>query len=146
MADAVLRLAGDHRLVHASISEVAGRSSIVVCTLDCADRRVLPLVFLADTLRGLGSDRITLVALYLGYMRQDRRFQPGEAVTSSSFAGLLSRAGDGPVTVDRTSILARRHLHDPLPGRARGAAAVAVDRRAGRAATPDRSRRRGKTR
>lgn len=37
-------------------------------------------------------------------MRQDRRFQPGEAVTSSAFARIISREVDWLVTVDP-------HLH-----------------------------------
>jgi ribose-phosphate pyrophosphokinase len=45
-----------------------------------------------------------LVAPYLAYMRQDRRFKPGEAVTSRQVAGLLSNAFDWMVTVDP-------HLH-----------------------------------
>ncbi len=45
-----------------------------------------------------------LVAPYLPYMRQDRRFHDGEAVTSRTYAALLSRVLDGLVTVDP-------HLH-----------------------------------
>src|SRR3546814_17699060 len=37
-------------------------------------------------------------------MRQDRRFRPGEAVTSRTFAGLISSSFDRLVTVDL-------HLH-----------------------------------
>jgi ribose-phosphate pyrophosphokinase len=44
------------------------------------------------------------VAPYLAYMRQDRPFHPGEAVTSRHAAGLLSRGFDWLVTVDP-------HLH-----------------------------------
>src|SRR4051812_19348748 len=40
--------------------------------------------------RELGAMRIGLLAPYLSYMRQDRRFHDGEAVTSTYFARLLS--------------------------------------------------------
>lgn len=84
--------------------ECAGRSVALVCTLDRPDEKVLPLLFAADTLRELGAARVGLVAPYLAYMRQDRRFQPGEAVTSRSFAALLSSRLDWLVTIDP-------HLH-----------------------------------
>lgn len=83
---------------------VAGREAVIVCTLDRPDGKLLPLVFLADALHELGARRVLLAAPYLAYMRQDRRFQPGEAVTSASFARLLSNACDGLATVDP-------HLH-----------------------------------
>lgn len=85
-------------------SEVAGRSVAVLCTLNDPDARFLPLAYISDTLRELGASRVGLVAPYLAYMRQDKRFHPGEAVTSESFARLLSRQFDWLVTVDP-------HLH-----------------------------------
>jgi ribose-phosphate pyrophosphokinase len=84
--------------------DVAGRQLVIVCTLDHPDTKFLPLLFAAKTARELGVVRITLVAPYLAYMRQDRRFQPGEAVTSRCVAELLSGAFDALVTVDP-------HLH-----------------------------------
>src|SRR3546814_6889409 len=47
---------------------------------------------------------VHLVAPYLTYMRQDRRFHDCEALTSRQFAQLLSAEFDGLVTVDP-------HLH-----------------------------------
>jgi ribose-phosphate pyrophosphokinase len=84
--------------------ECAGRSVVVACTLDRPDDKLLPLVFLADTARAMGASRVGLVAPYLAYLRQDRQFRPGEAVTSRTFAGLLSRHVDWLVTIDP-------HLH-----------------------------------
>ncbi len=85
-------------------ADCARRSVALVCTLDRPDEKILPLLFLADTLRELGAARVGVVAPYLAYMRQDRRFQPGEAVTSRIFAALLSSRFDWLVTVDP-------HLH-----------------------------------
>lgn len=83
---------------------IAGRSLVLLCTLDRPDDKFLPLVFAAAAARDLGASRVGLVAPYLAYMRQDRRFQPGEAVTSTYFAKLLSGQIDWLVTVDP-------HLH-----------------------------------
>lgn len=84
--------------------EVEGRNVVLVCTLAGPDTRFLPLVFAADTARDLGAASIGLVAPYLAYMRQDMRFLPGEAISSRSFARLLSGSIDWLVTVDP-------HLH-----------------------------------
>ncbi len=80
------------------------RDLALFCTLDHPDGKLIPLLFAARTARELGAGTIGLVAPYLAYMRQDRRFQPGEAVTSRCVAELLSRAFDWLVTVDP-------HLH-----------------------------------
>jgi len=86
------------------LSVVAGCDVVLVCSLARPDDQFLRLVFVARTLRELGASRITLVAPYLAYMRQDKRFHPGEAFTSAHFADLLSREVDRLVTVDP-------HLH-----------------------------------
>ena len=83
---------------------IAGRSLVLLCTLDRPDDKFLPLVFAAAAARDLGASRVGLVAPYLAYMRQDRRFQPGEAITSTYFAKLLSGQIDWLATVDP-------HLH-----------------------------------
>jgi ribose-phosphate pyrophosphokinase len=77
---------------------------VLVCTLARPDEKFLPLIFAAATARELGASRVGLVAPYLAYMRQDRRFNPGEAVTSRHVAKLLSESFDWMVTVDP-------HLH-----------------------------------
>jgi ribose-phosphate pyrophosphokinase len=83
---------------------VEARRVIVVSTLHRPDDKVLPLFFLAETLRELGAAQVGLVAPYLAYMRQDRRFQPGEGVTSRYFGDMVSSHVDWLVTVDP-------HLH-----------------------------------
>lgn len=80
------------------------RSVAIVCTLNQPDTKVLALLFAARTARELGAARVGLVAPYLAYMRQDRRFHEGEAVTSVHFAALISAAFDWLITVDP-------HLH-----------------------------------
>lgn len=86
------------------LGEVQGCDVAVVAQLQPPDAQVPSLLFLADALRDLGAVRVGLVAPYLPYMRQDKRFKPGEAVTSASFARLVSAAFDWLVTVDP-------HLH-----------------------------------
>ena len=80
------------------------RPVILFCSLDRPDDKFLPLIFAADAAREIGARSVGLVVPYLAYMRQDRRFQEGEAVTSRQFAKLLSETFDWLVTVDP-------HLH-----------------------------------
>jgi ribose-phosphate pyrophosphokinase len=86
------------------LSEVSKRRLLMICTLDRPNEKILPLLFAAATARELGATEVGLVSPYLAYMRQDRRFKPGEAVTSREVARLLSNAFDWLVTVDP-------HLH-----------------------------------
>ncbi|WP_376697461.1 ribose-phosphate pyrophosphokinase [Wenzhouxiangella sp. EGI_FJ10305] len=85
-------------------ADPAGRDVVVVARLDHPDDKLATLLFTADLLREMGAGRIGLVAPYLPYMRQDMRFNPGEAVTSRPFARWISAAFDWLVTVDP-------HLH-----------------------------------
>lgn len=86
------------------LSNVRGREIIIVCTLHQPDTKLLPLLFLCSLLRDLKVRSICLVAPYLSYMRQDKQFNPGEAVTSQYFSKLLSSIADRLITVDP-------HLH-----------------------------------
>jgi ribose-phosphate pyrophosphokinase len=83
---------------------VAGRRVILACSLHHPDDKAMPLLFAASTARELGAASVGLAAPYLGYMRQDKRFNDGEAVTSALFAKILSQHIDWLVTVDP-------HLH-----------------------------------
>ncbi|HQU69909.1 MAG TPA: ribose-phosphate diphosphokinase [Albidovulum sp.] len=86
------------------MSPVAGRAVDLVATLAGPDPDFLRLAFAADAARAQGAARVRLIAPYLAYMRQDKAFHPGEAVTSDTFARLVSLLVDGLVTVDP-------HLH-----------------------------------
>ena len=85
-------------------TDVAGRAVVLVCSMHEPDDKILPLLFVATTAKELAASRVGLVAPYLTYMRQDRRFHPGEGVTSAAFARLVSGFADWLVTVDP-------HLH-----------------------------------
>jgi ribose-phosphate pyrophosphokinase len=86
------------------LGDVTGKDLALVCSLDNPNEKFLPLAFAAAAARDLGARTVGLVAPYLCYMRQDRRFYPGEAVTSRAFAELISDRFDWLTTVDP-------HLH-----------------------------------
>lgn len=82
----------------------AGESVALVCALGHPNDKFLPLLLAAATARDLGAKTVGLIAPYLAYMRQDRRFHEGEAITSRYVAKLISGTFDWLVTVDP-------HLH-----------------------------------
>lgn len=86
------------------LSNVEERDVIIVCTLHKPDSKLLPLLFFCNLLRDLNAKSICLVAPYLSYMRQDKQFNSGEAVTSKYFAKVISSMVDKLITVDP-------HLH-----------------------------------
>jgi ribose-phosphate pyrophosphokinase len=86
------------------LCDVEGQQAVVVCTLFQPDDKILPLYYLTKLLKENGAQSVTLVAPYLSYMRQDKEFNPGEAVTSDYFAVLLSSFVDRLITIDP-------HLH-----------------------------------
>jgi ribose-phosphate pyrophosphokinase len=85
-------------------TDVKDRNVVILCGLDKPNRKLLPLVFLADLCRELGAKKVNLISPYLGYMRQDCRFNDGEAITSRSFAKVLNEYFDKGMTIDP-------HLH-----------------------------------
>jgi ribose-phosphate pyrophosphokinase len=86
------------------LEKVAGRHLILLCSLDRPDEKLPALLLLAGAAREAGAASVGLAAPYLAYMRQDCRFNEGEATSARHVAGWLSREVDWLVTVDP-------HLH-----------------------------------
>lgn len=68
------------------------------------NEKLVELLLAADTARQLGARHLTLVAPYLGYMRQDIAFEAGEAVSQRIVGRFLAHLFDCVITVDP-------HLH-----------------------------------
>ena len=85
-------------------TDVEGRKVFLVRSLDDPDKKLIEVLFAAHTAKELGAKQVVLVAPYLCYMRQDKRFMEGEAVSSRIIAGLFNECLDGLITVDP-------HLH-----------------------------------
>lgn len=65
---------------------------------------LLKVLFAATTAKDLGAKKIILIAPYLAYLRQDKRFKPGEAISSRVMAKYLNASIDQLITFDP-------HLH-----------------------------------
>ena len=78
---------------------------VIVCrSLNQPNDKLIELMLCAVTARELGAKRVTLIAPYLSYMRQDIANQPGEAVSQRIVGKLLAELFDDVLTVDP-------HLH-----------------------------------
>lgn len=81
-----------------------GERLILCRSLVHPNDKLIELALTASAARELGARHLTLVAPYLCYMRQDKAFNPGEAISQPIIGGLLAQWVDALVTVDP-------HLH-----------------------------------
>ncbi|WP_454830818.1 ribose-phosphate diphosphokinase [Pseudoxanthomonas wuyuanensis] len=81
-----------------------GADVAILASLHHPDEMAMALRFAAATTREFGACSVGLIAPYLAYMRQDKRFHPGEAISATLFARFLEESFDWLVTVDP-------HLH-----------------------------------
>lgn len=89
----------------------------VLCrSLDQPNGKLVELLLAARTARELGASRLTLVAPYLCYMRQDIAFAPGEAVSQKIIGRFLADLFDGVLTVD-PHLHRTPRLEDVIPAR-----------------------------
>lgn len=84
--------------------EETSATAFVYRSLDNPNAKLIELLLAAAALRDRGARKVMLVAPYLGYMRQDAAFRPGEAVSQRVIGRLISETFDGVLTVDP-------HLH-----------------------------------
>jgi ribose-phosphate pyrophosphokinase len=80
---------------------VKGKKVVIVQSFQPhPDMSLFDIVFAAETAKDLGAKKVILVAPYLAYMRQDKRFNAGEAVSSRVMAKMLNNSVDKLLTID----------------------------------------------
>ncbi|MBS3109321.1 ribose-phosphate diphosphokinase [Candidatus Woesearchaeota archaeon] len=84
-------------------NKVRNRTVVLVQTLHNPNEKLIEILLAGYTAKDLGARKIILVAPYLAYMRQDKRFHAGEAVSNRIIAKLF-KVFDEIITVDP-------HLH-----------------------------------
>lgn len=78
---------------------------VIVChSLPEPNNKLIELLLMAKTARQMGVKKLTLVAPYLCYMRQDMAFHRGEAISQRIIGAYLADLFDNLITVDP-------HLH-----------------------------------
>ena len=71
-------------------ADLKNKEVILVQTLYPANESLLEIILAGHTAKELGAKKIKLVIPYLAYIRQDKRFNPGEAVSSKIIGKLLN--------------------------------------------------------
>ncbi len=90
---------------------------VILCrSLDRANDKLIELLLAAEGVRASGTSRLTLIAPYLCYMRQDKAFQPGEVVSQPIIGRFLSGLFDTIITVD-PHLHRVRTLEEAVPAR-----------------------------
>jgi ribose-phosphate pyrophosphokinase len=97
--------------------------AILVRSLHHPNAKLVELILAADALRQAGARRLTLVAPYLCYMRQDRIFAAGEPVSQRIVGALLGGLFERVLTVEAHLHRIRR-LSEVVPGAARSLSAA----------------------
>jgi len=82
----------------------AARHAILVRLLHAPNAKLFEVLLAGDALRRAGARRVTLVAPYLPYLRQDAVFEPGEPISQRVLGECLGGAFDRVLTVEA-------HLH-----------------------------------
>ena len=81
------------------LDAVHGKEAVVV-QATAPDMNLMELLLWQDAIREAGAERITTVIPYLGYARQDRVFQPGEAISARAAARAVATTTDAVIAVD----------------------------------------------
>lgn len=77
---------------------------VIYRSLNQPNPKLVELLLAADAVKRHGAKRVSLVAPYLCYMRQDQENKPGEAISQQVIGQLLTNYFDDLITVDA-------HLH-----------------------------------
>lgn len=100
-----------------------GADALLVRSLHDPNAKLVEVLLAADALRHAGARRLTLIAPYLPYMRQDCVFSPGEPVSQRIIGALLGGLFERVLTLEAHLHRIRR-LSEVVPGSARSLSAA----------------------
>ncbi|RLI85152.1 MAG: ribose-phosphate diphosphokinase [Candidatus Altiarchaeales archaeon] len=81
------------------LSDIKGKECAVIQSTKSNDDLV-KLILLLDLLRDLKASKVYTVVPYLGYARQDKRFEEGEALSAKTIVKILDEFSDSLITVN----------------------------------------------
>lgn len=87
-----------------TLPEQVAEHAVFCLSLDFPNNKLVELLLAVKTARQQGVKRISLIAPYLSYMRQDKSFHPVEAISQQIIGHWLGELFDDLITVDP-------HLH-----------------------------------
>ncbi|MCA1820097.1 MAG: ribose-phosphate diphosphokinase [Halobacteriales archaeon] len=85
---------------HVRIAEPVQGHDVIVVQSTAPDANLVELLLWQDAAWEAGARSVSTVVPYLGYARQDRAFQPGEAVSSRAAARAIAASSDRILTID----------------------------------------------
>jgi len=109
----------DDELYVRIMDDISGQDVIIVQTT-YPDPNIIELLLLQDAVKEAGADKITIVVPYMGYGRQDKKFENGEPISAKAIANLIGQNADRVITVDPH----KEHILDFFPVSAFSCSAV----------------------
>ena len=89
----------DDELYVRIMDDISNEDVIIVQTA-YPDPNIIELFLLQNAVQEAGADKITIVVPYMGYGRQDKKFENGEPISAKAIANLISQNADRIITVD----------------------------------------------
>ncbi len=81
------------------LDDIYGEDVIIIQTT-YPDPNIVELFLLQDAVKEAGAKKITVIIPYLGYSRQDKKFEKGEPISAKAIAALISLNADEVITID----------------------------------------------
>ena len=73
--------------------EIDDEVTVIQSTGYPQDENLMELLFIVSNLKDLGAKKVKVVVPYMGYARQEKRFNPGETVSAKIICQLIEAAG-----------------------------------------------------
>ena len=90
----------DNEIYVRVVDEINDDEAVIINTQKNQNDAIVETILLCDALRDEGVKNITLVAPYLAYARQDKKFNPGEAISIRALAKIYSSIVDKLITIN----------------------------------------------
>jgi len=86
--------------LYVRILDDVSKKDVIIVQTTYPDSNIIELFLLQDAAKEAGANKITTVIPYLGYGRQDKKFEAGEPISAKAIAALISQQADNIITVD----------------------------------------------
>ena len=99
LAELVSKRFPDNELYIRILDDISGENVVIVQTT-YPDPNIVELFLLQNAVKEAGAKKITVIIPYLGYSRQDKKFEDGEPISAKAIANLVSLNADKIITID----------------------------------------------
>ena len=99
LAEVISKRFPDNELYIRILDDISGEDVIIVQTT-YPDPNIVELFLLQNAVKEAGATKITVIIPYLGYGRQDKKFENGEPISAKAIANLVSLNADEIITID----------------------------------------------